>query len=180
MRKVKIKLSSVLLVLVSLTFLSIYLLCGMLAKYVTTGEDGDSARVAVWSVELTGNDADKLTISADDSAGYAAQEGTWYAVTVKVNASNEAMCKYGITVTFEKDGSTSWPAGVTAKLLEGNTEIAENTTGIFSDLGTVAPGGEIEKTYTLCVKADTSALGGKYKMKVAATIEQLDTAPANI
>lgn len=180
MGKTRNKLSLVLSVLILLTLLSVYLLCGtMYARYVTSDGDEDSARVAVWDVYALREVPEEVKIVAGEEAGggYWATEGDWYTFTVGMKEDSEVIAKYGVVVTLTKGNVSTWPSGVTAKLMQGNTLIAENTTGVFEDLGTFGMGEATEKTYTLCIKADTSVPGGTYKVSIAATVEQMDIAP---
>ena len=180
MEKTRNRLSLILSVLILLTLLSVYLICGKFyARHATSDGDNDNARVAVWNVYALQDVPENVKIVAGELAedGYKTTEGDWYTFTVGMKDDNEVIAKYGVVVTLTKGGVSTWPSGVTAKLMQGDTLIAENTTGVFEDLGTLEMGGTTEETYTLCIKADTSVPGGTYKVSIAATVEQMDIAP---
>lgn len=77
--------------LLCLVLISIHLMSGMYAKYSTTGRGDDSARVANFDVEITGEETD-LEVTCRENKG---------AYTITVNNKSEVAVAYTISVTAD-------------------------------------------------------------------------------
>lgn len=85
-------------ILLALTIFSVWLVCGMFAKYTTTGENSDSARVAVGAqkVELREH-------AAFDASGYPDADGGEYRLDLMTEVKKNTYAKVLPGVDIPKD-----------------------------------------------------------------------------
>ena len=111
-------------VLFVLTIVSVYLLGGLFARYVSTGQGGDSARVAGFDVEVNGPDGVEIVY---------AQELEDYNLTVINNS--EVAVTYNVKVLVDKlDFEIGVKLGEKLLSTKGETEVD------FGNIGSLAPG----------------------------------------
>lgn len=130
-------------VLFSLVLISIAMMSGLYAKYMSRGNGGDDARVAKFSVSASLDDGDddssENDITVDLSAD--AANGNY---TVTVTNDSEVAVEYTIAVTI----SDSLPAGVGVKIGDVTATQSGNTYTFSSDAWALAPNGATA-THTL-------------------------------
>lgn len=144
-----IRIAAVLLCLVMISF---HLMGSMFARYTTSGNGSDDARVAKFDVEITGTATENVKIT------YAVTEGGVY--TIEVENQSEVAVKYDIIVKID----TPWPHitpalgqvvdGVTNPLVSAST--SGDGTFTFSNVGTlpVYTGAANVNTYNLGICVD--------------------------
>lgn len=103
------RLMQVLILLLSLTLLSLWMLTNLYAKYVSQGEGSDSARVAKFQINASDNFRE--TYELDPSM----TDNDSQKVNVQITNDSEVATKY--TFTFETDGNI--PFDIEAKAPEG-------------------------------------------------------------
>lgn len=126
------------LVLLFLTMVSIHMTSGLYARYTSTSTASDSARVAKFDVDA--NKQDDVTVICDidgDNGDY----------VITVNNKSEVAIKYNIDLVFDK----ALFAGVELKIGETKGVVLDDKTVKFSDVGLLAPGGNMDHTVTFHV-----------------------------
>ena len=125
------------LVVACLILLCIHLMGGLFAKYLTNGEGSDSARVAKFQVNVTGEAKDHVLAYSVPST-----EDTQ---TISVENLSEVAVKYDVTVVFDQ-----LPEGLTVKIGDKAGEVSGNQV-TFSNVGTlpVYTGSPNANTHTL-------------------------------
>jgi hypothetical protein len=131
-------------VLLCLTLISMHLTGGLFARYVSTAESSDSARVAKFSI--LGEKSEDITIECGNA------DNGEYTVTVK--NQSEVAVTYGIAIRFDEELNDK---KLSITLKEGETEKAgqlsdDSKTVEYGTLGSLAPGGE--QAYTLMFTVD--------------------------
>lgn len=123
-------------VLLCLTLISMHLTGGLFARYTTTAQASDSARVAKFSI--LGEKTDDVSVVCGQG-----NDGS-YTITV-INASEVAVT-YGITIQFN-EAFDSDKLGITLKegeTVKPGTLSGDDKTMEYGTLGSLAPGGEQE------------------------------------
>lgn len=143
-------------VLLVLTLLTVCVISGTFAKYVSEGNGTDTARVAKWGVEVTGNgttfaktyakDDNKFSLDTNSvvSTANVVAPGTKGAMaTMTLNGTPEVAVRVNYTGSFALDDNWSvdgvfyCPLVIKVKSAEGTTEIKQtadiNTAAKFND-----------------------------------------------
>ena len=125
----------------SLILITTAMMGGLFARYLSTGDSQDAARVARFHPSVT---LDKVEN----------KDGT-FALTVK--NESEVAVRYGIVVTLERDlagiSADLYPAGSVEAIKPDPEAPDEPLTMTFGDLGTL-PAGTQSQTYDLVFKVD--------------------------
>lgn len=139
-------------VLLCLTLLSIYMTCGLYAKYVTTTTDNDSARVARFDVSATeaSDQPDTIKLTAADSNS----NGT-YRFTITNNS--EVLVKYSVIVSHVPDK--------VSVVFNNETKISDGTAPLTFDAGELAIGATKDCTLTFL------AMDGSTTQTTAVTVQ---------
>lgn len=116
-------------VLLCLTMFSFHFTGGLYAKYISRGSGADSARVAAFKVETTGNAGDGIAVDC-----YSATSDTF---TITVKNESEVAVHYTITVTVEnayKDAvKVDYDANSTGDLAVGAAAVDSTITFSVTD-----------------------------------------------
>ncbi len=155
-------------VLLCLTLLSTYLVSGLLARYSASGESGDGARVAKFSIE--GGEL------LDPSQSIAANlmPGEFDQATIQIQNNSEVAVKYTITVTNE---TKNLPLEFSMeKKAEPSAELSEQPDGTYT--AQQLPGGHTDE-YTLSIRwneanKDPALMGMVDHITVTVTAAQID------
>ena len=129
------------------TLLTTSVISGTFAKYTTSANGSDTARVAKWGVTVTANgdtfansynekNAAKATVSSTDKVVAPGTEGSMVAMTL--NGTPEVAVKVEYAGEFSLGTADNWKAGdngefycplvITVKSTNGTTEIKQNDT----------------------------------------------------
>lgn len=112
------------LILLCLVLLSVYLMDGLYARYVTNASGSDSARVAAFDVVVNVNGDSDGTLDASSVVCTAVANGdSTYIITIE-NRSEVAV-HYDLSVTITSGDKT----GVTTSFLPQNADLAVGATG---------------------------------------------------
>ena len=131
-------------VLLCLTLITTHMTGGLFARYTTTAQASDSARVAKFSI--LGGKSDDVTITCGQG-----DEGSY---TITVDNQSEVAVTYGISIQFD-EAFDSDKLGVTLKQgenVEQGTLSDDKKTMEYGTLGSLAPGGQQAYTLTFTVK----------------------------
>ena len=161
------RLMQVLILLLSLTLLSLWMLTNLYAKYVTQAEGSDSARVAKFHIDASDNfkETYELNPSMTDQAEQQIQ--------VEITNDSEVATQY--TFSFEMDGNV--PFEITGKAPENVTLTKQEN----KDQWTVEkePTKNQTETYTFTVKIKNieenyQYAGGVGSIKLTVSADQID------
>ena len=147
------------LLLLCLVLLSVHLMGGMYAKFVSTGQGEDEARVAKFKVDVVFDDK---PVDLNATVDYNQNTGDY---TLTVNNSSEVAVAYSVTlynvcVVAKVDGRERdiSLAGVSVQFDEMESlTLSTSTSAFFPNVGTMAPG-EHTQTHTLKLAVDWDAL----------------------
>jgi len=133
------------LILICLILLCVHLMSGLFAKYLTSGEGDDSARVAKFQVNVTGEAKDHVLAYS--------KSGTDGTQTISVENLSEVAVKYDVTVVFNQLP----PEGLTVKIGDKAGVVSGNRV-TFSNVGMlpVYTGSPNANTHTLTFLMDWS------------------------
>lgn len=161
------RLMQVLILLLSLTLLSLWMLTNLYAKYVTQAEGSDSARVAKFHIDASDNF--KETYELDSSITDRGEQQ----VQIQITNNSEVATKY--TFSFEIDGNV--PFDIKGKAPENVTLTKQED----ADQWTVEkpPMKDQTEIYTFTIKIkDTEEnyqyAGGVGSMKLTVSADQID------
>ena len=114
------RLMQVLILLLSLTLISLWMLTNLYAKYVSQGDGADSARVAQFHIDATNNFSETYELNPSMT------ESDTQKVNVEITNKSEVATKY--TFTFKTDGNIPLeiqgkaPSGVTITKQENQNQ----------------------------------------------------------
>ena len=165
------KLNSILMrtaaVLLMLVLVTSGMVSGRFARYVTTAEYSDSARVAKFHVVDNLNEAMKVNISADVYPGAPAE------IPIEVTNHSEVAVRLDFMMENVTDNLP-----LTFEVLSGGTALSHTGTDPVTFTDTMAPGFNASKEYTLKINwtGDTSTeLAGRVDLiRIALKVTQVD------
>lgn len=160
------RLMQVLILLLSLTLLSLWMLTNLYAKYVSQGEGSDSARVAQFHINASDNFRETYELAPS------LLDNDSQKVNIQITNKSEVATKY--TFTFEMDGNipleitSAGPEGVTITKEEKNQWTVEKPpTNIQNE----------QYTFTIKIKnteENYQYAGGIGSVKMTVSADQID------
>ena len=128
----------------------------LLARYTSTGEAQDTARVAKWDVSalFSGDDPVSVVCRKKDGGDGFETDG---AFTLTVTSDSEVALRYGIVITF----GSPLPQGISAQLKNGQTVLTPEKTDkvwTYENAGTL-PAGSQSAQYDLIFTANWADIG---------------------
>ena len=164
------------LILLCLVLLSVYLMDGLYARYKTSGDGADSARVAKFDVDVKFKDGENRVDFVTAKLAYDQATGTY---TIVVDNNSEVAICYDIyieniqvLVSVDDKTPTNMLNGVSVQLDGGSEVFITGDNVAFVDAGTMAPNASADNQHALHFLVDWNAfLQNISGRSVSATID---------
>ncbi len=158
-----------LIVLMTMTIVSFWMLGNLYAKYVTQGSGADSARVAVFQI----SDSDDLNASYEINPSLTGEKQQ--KIEIKVTNSSEVALRYSFS--FDMDGNL--PVEIEGAAPDGITMTKKTAENTWTADRAAVSGNAVQETYTFTLSLDNTEenyqyAGGVERLRLHVRAEQID------